>query len=135
MSTPQQPADSSFPPPDPIDICLPPHESHQFLTHRPRPSTPPTDPNDQAYLARLSAFATCRRAEGLAANALSVKEKKEKKEKKEEEKKKEREKEEGKRLFGGTLAEVLRVAAELKMEHPEVPDAVLEQEAWNRVMY
>ncbi|KAF7907652.1 uncharacterized protein EAF01_005238 [Botrytis porri] len=68
-------------------------------------------------------------------HALRKKAKKDLKAAREEERKKSREMEEGKKLFGGEVAEVLRVWSELKLEHPDVPDSVLEQEAWKLVFY
>ncbi|KAF5879671.1 uncharacterized protein Bfra_006878 [Botrytis fragariae] len=68
-------------------------------------------------------------------HALRKKAKKDVKAAREEEKKKSREIEEGKRLFGGIVAKVWRVRSELKLEHPDVADSVLEQEAWKLVFY
>ncbi|TEY36680.1 hypothetical protein BOTCAL_0542g00040 [Botryotinia calthae] len=68
-------------------------------------------------------------------HALRKKKNKDLKAEREEERKKGKEIEEGKRLFGGMVAEVLRVGSELKIEHPDVTDSVLEQEAWKMVFY
>ncbi|TGO34255.1 hypothetical protein BHYA_0205g00060 [Botrytis hyacinthi] len=68
-------------------------------------------------------------------HALRKKAKKDLKAAREEERKKEREIEEGKRVFGGMVAEMMRVRSELKIEHPDVADSVLEQEAWKLVFY
>ncbi|THV46328.1 hypothetical protein BGAL_0395g00090 [Botrytis galanthina] len=68
-------------------------------------------------------------------HALRKKAKKDVKAAREEERKKEREIEEGKKLFGGMVAEVMRLRSELKIEHPDVSDSVLQQEAWKLAFY
>ncbi|TGO15176.1 hypothetical protein BTUL_0043g00290 [Botrytis tulipae] len=94
-----------------------------------KPKTHKNNPNPQA------AHAESTTPSPFLFHALRKKAKKDLKAAREEERKKEREIEEGKRLFGGTVAEVMRVRSELKIEHPDVADSVLEQEAWKLVFY
>ncbi|TGO50580.1 hypothetical protein BCON_0180g00060 [Botryotinia convoluta] len=109
------------------------HPQHPFFSNTPiqptKPETHNPNPNPQTPHAESTTPSP------FLIYALRKKAKKDLKAEREEERKKEREIEEGKRLFGGMMAEVVRVRSELKIEHPDVADSVLEQEAWKLVFY
>ncbi|KAF7941456.1 hypothetical protein BELL_0061g00060 [Botrytis elliptica] len=110
-----------------------PHHQHPISSNTPiqpaKPEPPQNNPNPQTPNAESTTPSP------FLFHALRKKAKKDLKAAREEEKKKSREIEEGKKLFGGMVAEVMRVRSELKIEHPDVADSVLEQEAWKLVFY
>ncbi|KAF7862865.1 uncharacterized protein EAF02_010414 [Botrytis sinoallii] len=116
-------------------LSLAPH--HQYPISRntsiqpTKPETPKNNPNPNPQTPNAESTTPS----PFLFHALRKKAKKDLKAAREEERKKEREIEEGKRLFGGMVAEVMRVRSELKIEHPDVADSVLEQEAWKLVFY
>ncbi|ESZ99372.1 hypothetical protein SBOR_0242 [Sclerotinia borealis F-4128] len=102
----------------PLNMNIPP--TFEILSHPPRLPTPTTNPNTPACLARLHTFASQRRAGMFSLHTHTptqthTKKELQAKQKRILDKKKAVEKEAGKKMFGGTLAEVLRVVAELKV--------------------
>ncbi|KAF7957518.1 hypothetical protein EAE96_003095 [Botrytis aclada] len=104
------------------------HKQHSIQPPKPNPPSNNPNPHPGAETPNPS-------PSPFLHHALLKKKKKDLQAAREEARKKSRETEEGKRLFGGMVAEVWRARSELKIKHPDVADSVLEQEAWKLVFY
>ncbi|TGO31086.1 hypothetical protein BPAE_0002g01820 [Botrytis paeoniae] len=131
-SQPSQPSQISSPSPKLLSSPAP-HPQYPISSNTPIQPTKPENPENENNPNPQTPHAESTTPSPFLIHALRKKKKKDLKAAREEEKKKSREIEEGKSLFGGMVAEVWRVRSELKIEHPDVADSVLEQEAWKLV--